>query len=87
MKPSERLEMVWEAALAMAPAFRDKFDFADGHLPGEKNQYQKLSDMAFTSAEALVAEYEARRAKLPAEAPFVAGSGISLNAGNAEAVK
>ncbi len=62
MKPSERLEMVWEAALAMAPAFRDKFDFADGNLPGEKTQYQRLADMAFTSAEALVSEYEFRQA-------------------------
>ncbi len=60
MKAEQRQDMVWEAALAMAPAFRDKFDFADGNMPGEKNQYQRLADMAFTSAEALVAEYELR---------------------------
>ena len=57
MNSEERLEMVWEAALAMAPAFRDKFDFADGTMPGEKNQYQRLADMAFASAEALVDKY------------------------------
>ena len=63
MKPAQRLDMVWDAALAMAPAFRDKFDFADGTMPGEKNQYQRLADMAFESAEALVSAYEARQPK------------------------
>ncbi len=63
MKAEQRQDMVWEAVLAMAPAFRDKFDFADGNMPGEKNQYQRLADMAFESAEALVAAYEARTAK------------------------
>lgn len=60
MKSEQRLDMIWEAALAMAPAFRDKFDFADGNMPGEKNQHQRLADMAFESAEALVAAYEMR---------------------------
>ncbi len=63
MKAQERSDMIWEAVLAMAPAFRDKFDFADGNMPGEKTQYQRLADMAFSSAEALVAEYEARLPK------------------------
>ncbi len=57
---AQNSDMLWEAALAMAPSFRDKFDFADGNLPGEKTQYQRLADMAFTAADALVTEYEAR---------------------------
>ncbi len=63
MKSEERLGLVWEAVLAMAPAFRDKFDFSDGTMPGEKNQYQRLSEMAFSAADALVADYEAREIK------------------------
>ncbi len=60
MNPRDKVDEMFKVAVAMAPAFRDKFDFADGTMPGEKNQYQRLADMAFASAEALIAEREAR---------------------------
>ncbi len=63
MTRAERVNLTFQVAREMAPAFRDKFDFSDGTMPGEKNQYQRLADMAFESAEALVAAYEARMSR------------------------
>lgn len=43
----QEIENIYEAALSLAPAFRDKFDFSD-----PKN-YEELSEYAFKAGQAM----------------------------------
>lgn len=64
MKLPNHDDVVFQTAVAMAPAFRDKFEFnrntsGDSHF-GDGSDYNALADMAYQAAEALVAKYEAK---------------------------
>ena len=64
MKPSnpyERLNRVFNIAVQLAPAFRDKYDFQD-----PEKDYAGMAEHAFKAAEAMVKTYEAREAAVEA---------------------
>lgn len=64
MTYAQRETLIFQTAVQIAPAFRDKFEFnrenaALSHYDGG-NDYDSLADMAYLAAEALVKKHEAK---------------------------
>ena len=56
---TERLSI----AVAMAPAFAFKFDYTNEGMPGTPSDFEKLADLAFKAADALIAKDKADQPK------------------------
>jgi hypothetical protein len=63
MDPTDRLEI----AVRLAPAFAFKFDYSDSGMPGSTSDFDKLADLSFKAADALIAKDSADKAKKAAK--------------------